>query len=146
MIPVMQTEFGIFEGNCWSACIASILELPIEAVPNFCSMSKHGDNFWLKRTFQWLSERKIGMLHIQNAKLALDAQPHLFTRCFVIITGRSPRAKEGEEDFLHAIVARCDTIENSAGYYTEFVPVHDPHIDKSFIVGDINDITLLIKN
>lgn len=32
MIPIFQTRFGEPLGNCWAACIASILELPIEAV------------------------------------------------------------------------------------------------------------------
>lgn len=32
MIPVFQTRFGRPLGNCWAACIASILELPLEAV------------------------------------------------------------------------------------------------------------------
>ena len=32
MRPVMQTRFGRPLGNCWAAAIASILELPLEAV------------------------------------------------------------------------------------------------------------------
>jgi len=34
MKPVMQTRYGD-AGNCLTACIASLLELPIEAVPDF---------------------------------------------------------------------------------------------------------------
>lgn len=34
MIPVDQTSFGPF-GNCLAACVASLLELPVEDVPNF---------------------------------------------------------------------------------------------------------------
>jgi hypothetical protein len=33
MKPVAQTVFGSPDGNCLAACIASILELPTEAVP-----------------------------------------------------------------------------------------------------------------
>lgn len=32
MKPVVQTRFGRPGGNCWAASIASILELPLEAV------------------------------------------------------------------------------------------------------------------
>lgn len=39
MKPVMQTQRGEF-GNCLTACVASILELPIEAVPNFIEYDK----------------------------------------------------------------------------------------------------------
>ena len=35
MIPVYQTTFGSPGGNCLSACVASLLELPIEEVPYF---------------------------------------------------------------------------------------------------------------
>lgn len=35
MKPVLQTTFGIGTGNCFSACIASLLEVPIEEVPFF---------------------------------------------------------------------------------------------------------------
>ena len=52
MIPVTQTrlmppcdEHGKPQsppGNCWSACIASILELPIEAVPDEATHWKPG--------------------------------------------------------------------------------------------------------
>jgi len=43
MKPVAQTLFGPTEGNCYTACIASILEWPIEDVPNFAQdLSKVG--------------------------------------------------------------------------------------------------------
>ena len=35
MKPVDQTLFGEGRGNCLPACIASVLELPLEAVPHF---------------------------------------------------------------------------------------------------------------
>jgi len=34
MRPVMQTDCSLTTGNCFAACIASILELPLDAVPN----------------------------------------------------------------------------------------------------------------
>lgn len=33
MIPVDQTTYGPNDGNCFSACIASILEVPLASVP-----------------------------------------------------------------------------------------------------------------
>jgi hypothetical protein len=33
--PVDQTSYGILDGNCFSACIASILEVPLGDVPYF---------------------------------------------------------------------------------------------------------------
>lgn len=49
MRPVDQTTFGFNDGNCLSACVASILELPIAHVPSFV-----GDD---RRFLRWLGER-----------------------------------------------------------------------------------------
>lgn len=35
MKPVNQTQFKPPDGDCLSACIASILELPLNKVPNY---------------------------------------------------------------------------------------------------------------
>ena len=35
MKPTHQTIFKVPEGNCVQACVASILELPLDEVPNF---------------------------------------------------------------------------------------------------------------
>jgi hypothetical protein len=35
VIPVMQTKIGEDHGNCFEACMASILEIPIYRVPDF---------------------------------------------------------------------------------------------------------------
>lgn len=35
MIPVDQTIVSVEDGDCTRACLASILDLPIDAVPNF---------------------------------------------------------------------------------------------------------------
>jgi hypothetical protein len=47
--PVDQTTFGAPGGNCFSACVASLLELPIEEVPYFMTDEFPG-NFtkWLE--------------------------------------------------------------------------------------------------
>lgn len=48
MRKVAQTAFGRPDGNCFEACLASILELSLEEVPHFI-----GDD-WLYRYNQWL--------------------------------------------------------------------------------------------
>lgn len=49
MKPTTQTTFGVPEGNCTSACFASLLDVPIELVPHFGS-----DAAWCERLRQWL--------------------------------------------------------------------------------------------
>ena len=43
MKPVDQTIVAIEDGDCTRACLASILELPIDAVPNFMRFPKWFD-------------------------------------------------------------------------------------------------------
>ncbi len=51
MIPVDQTTYGPTWGNCISACVASILEMPIEDIPFFVDVR------WRSRFLAWLAER-----------------------------------------------------------------------------------------
>lgn len=62
MKPVYQTEFGAGRGNCLSACLASLLEWELEAIPNF---SDYGGRFW-PEFWQWMKERNLGMIGISN--------------------------------------------------------------------------------
>lgn len=142
MKPVRQTDFGKGTGDCWAACIASILELPLSEVPNFC----HDDlrSGWLKRTINWLYARGIGIIYIEDAGKALSERPHLVVGCFCILTGRSPRAKDGEDDFLHSVVGFCKMKEVKDGYQTVVEFTHDPHPSNDFIVGDPRDIAILV--
>lgn len=50
MRPVDQTTYGIHDGNCFSACLASILEVAIEDVPRF--LGPYWDDF-----LPWLADR-----------------------------------------------------------------------------------------
>lgn len=55
MIPVTQTTFGERKGNCFAACVASVLELPLEEVPNFCCENWDGE--WYQAFKGWLRAR-----------------------------------------------------------------------------------------
>lgn len=61
MIRVTQTVFGA-DGNCLPACVASILELDIAEVPNFCAGQFDGS--WLRRMADWLAERGFSAVHV----------------------------------------------------------------------------------
>lgn len=58
MKPVCQTIFGTGRGNCFAACVASILELPIEEVPNFCADTPEGEN-WYPPFQAWAAARGV---------------------------------------------------------------------------------------
>jgi hypothetical protein len=115
MKPVDQTTFGVPGGNCFSACVASLLELPIEEVPHFGS----DDTWWA--TFQaWLKPRG---LYAVLFKVDSDEQR---PPGFHVVSGRSPR-----HDALHAVVGKGAEI------------AHDPHPSRDGLVS-IEDVVLLV--
>ena len=114
MIPVMQTRFsneeGTEHGNCFTACVASLLEVPIESVPDFSSMGhrwfptfyrfldSHGYEFFGSGTI-----KSHGIKSLEEFK-GVDG--------YVIVGGKSPRTyvKRG-----HAVIYKNGKL------------VHDPH-------------------
>lgn len=60
MIPVDQTTFGVPDGNCFSACVASIMEVPIDEVPLFMKDANgvpYVGGAWWPPFLRWLRER-----------------------------------------------------------------------------------------
>lgn len=100
MIHVYQDVFGHPDGNCGSAVIASILELPLRDVPPF----KGDDGLWFVKLKQWLNER------------GLEPEPHarsvLPVDSYVYVSGMGGRG------LRHS----CVWWGGPAG-----IIVHDPH-------------------
>ena len=64
MIPVNQTTFNT-KGNCFEACIASMLEIDLNQVPFFSK-----DN-WYKECNEWLHRRGLGLIIVDVCKKGL---------------------------------------------------------------------------
>jgi hypothetical protein len=115
MKPVDQTLFGPRKngavGNCVSACIASLLELPIADVPYFMGTDADPDDFWKKRVNLWLGPRGLSLVHVKVSRTFSQWPPGLF-----ILMGRSPRG-------LHAVVAKGGEMRASSLR----IIAHDPH-------------------
>ena len=107
MKPVDQTKFGQHHGNCFAACVASILEIPIEVIPEL-----PGDNTWTFVFREWL--KPLGFT-CYTLTLGDDDVAQGYT----IMAGMSPRGK-----WLHAVVA------------LDGVMVHDPHPDRTGVRFD----------
>jgi hypothetical protein len=95
---VHQTRFGS-EGNCFSACVASIMDLPIDDVPNF---ENSGSGSWFVCASEWLAARGHHLVQLFPGQE--------FTG-YHIGCGLSPRG------YRHSVVYRAGE------------PVHDPHPD-----------------
>jgi hypothetical protein len=60
MKPVYQDLFGQGKGNCFPACIASILEIPIEQVPHL--VDNPDDAHWIFEMNRWANSIGLGFL------------------------------------------------------------------------------------
>jgi len=123
MKPVMQTIIDRNQGNCWSACIASLLELPIEEVPPFVKLDRNG---FLELAQEWLGKRGLFILRIRMPRAYLtgdDMRWHGIPEALCIATGKSPRG-----DYGHSVVGRIVDAYN-------FELLHDPHPDGTGIEG-----------
>ena len=122
MIPVFQTTFGFPHGNCFAACLASILELPIADVPNFCD----GDNpRWKADCLEWL--RPFG-LYLLSVALPDDFPADQMPAGYHVMSGKSPRGK-----FNHSVVGFAGKM------------VHDPHPSGDGIDGPITEYDFFVS-
>lgn len=115
MKPVMQTIFGS-GGNCLSACIASLMHLPLGEVPNFhegVDLSKPQDDpkgvriFWAN-VEDFLNSKGYSIMHFepkgQTVAEWLDGM-----KGHVLVGGKSPRG------YSHMVI------------YLDGELAHDPH-------------------
>lgn len=128
MTPVQQDKFGEGEGNCFAACVATLLDLPLAEVPNFC-IAAPPRNWWAE--FQdWLRDRGCYAVEVRTKGLIV-ALPYFPVH--VVLSGRSPRG-----DFDHSVVgvaAECGG----------FKMCHDPHPSGAGIEGEPTHVLFLGK-
>jgi hypothetical protein len=124
MRPVDQTLFGFEEGNCFAACLASILELPLEAVPNFCA---NKEKHWEKEAQDWL----IGHFGLSMFTVRHNEVSEAFRDCYCIVAGPSPRGIDRDKE-MHSCVWKNGEI------------VHDPHPDKTGL-PEITEMSFIIS-
>jgi len=105
MRPVDQTRFGAPDGNCMEACVASILELELDEVPDLAILG----NGWYDTLVDFLARFDLEPLELDAQK----ARKIWVPTGFHIISGKSLRG-----NFLHAVVGLGGKM------------VHDPHPDR----------------
>lgn len=113
MRPVKQDRLyspeGIGNGNCFAACLASLLDIPLWMVPPFDQM--FGRNDWRVRVDEWL-ERIFKMELVDASGHQVDQLPE-----FYIASGQSPRGVK------HSVIYSAGTL------------VHDPHFSDAGIAA-----------
>jgi hypothetical protein len=111
VIRVDQTRFGCPSGNCFQACMASLLELPLEEVPDFMAADP-----WWPAMEAWLAPR--GLYPVGLLCEGQDSRDGWVPRGLHILGGRSPRG-----DFDHVVIAHGREI------------VWDPHPSRAGLVS-----------
>lgn len=130
MIGQKQTIFGEGHGNCFAACLASILERPLDEIPNFCDVDLNpGDNGeWYLAVDAWLEER-FGLSVLTFSAAESKKQEAWYPRGYSILSGRSPRG-----EFDHSVVALDGDI------------VFDPHPNESGLMSRKDWIVFTVRN
>lgn len=133
MKPVDQTKFGYPEGNCLMACVASILEVGLDDLPDLferCCIQRDDGVFWEGGEY-WLDVLQEGVEALgwtATWSPPLDVYPTEYA----IAGGPAGRAfDEAGKDVGHCVV------------YFDGVMVHDPHRDKTGLTGLIDDWIIL---
>jgi len=120
VIAVDQDVFGNGQdgtrpGNCWQACVASLLEFPLSKVPHFAELYPTS---WWPETQDFVATETGLRIECFMPDARTDEGG------FMIASGQSPRG-----DFLHAVVIN--------GFTGEIV--HDPHPSRAGVVGEFID-------
>lgn len=145
MTPVDQTQFGDGKGNCFPACVASILGRSIDDVPNFIET---GDMDVALR--EWLHPQGLRAITLRFFHDPMKCDEELMdlvamTRAYIItwpddhliLSGYSPRPPVNGRALHHAVVGRV------AGW--GFETVHDPHPSRDGLRGEPFGVTWIVR-
>ena len=123
MTPTFQTVFGVPLGNCFPACLASLLERPLSDFP-----FPPYEEDWLRQV-----DRALAPLGWAYVEWPAD-KPFAWTGRFLcLVHGQSPRG------FKHSVIAEHSVDDGLHSYRW----VHDPHPDGGW-VRDIEGIGVLV--
>lgn len=129
-------------GNCFATCIACLLDVPVESVPNFRVIQEETNACMVDLADKWLREhhrRRFINIELYDGAEGPNKGHPLTTQCIlnrlchaepgelVILSGESPRPRADGGRRYHCVIGRPMVW----GYEV----VHDPHPDRTGIVG-----------
>ena len=131
MTPIKQTLFsdektGVV-GNCLQACVASIIDLPLESVPHFTWYMSE----WANRLYMFLDQQGYKFNGCHNIRHDDGFWKRGFKGIdgYAIVGGSSPRGTWNG----HAVI------------YKDGHPCFDPHPDNKFLT-EVKDVYIIEKN
>lgn len=121
MIPVFQKVHSVTDGDCFEACLASVLELRLAKVPGFV---RDNDPEWWDKVVRWLARQGYAGVWLKNDPPVKPLGYHI---------AGCDRQQTAIGEIGHAVVAK------------DGVPVHCPtHGDKPRIPDRIHEWFLLV--
>lgn len=121
-------------GDCLRACVASLLVLPLDAVPHFIANAEHAehaDAWWDELrdfVFDWSGGRWRAECFTPEARFTGDPTADVWPRHF-IATGASPRGP-----WQHCVLVDGWTLALA----------HDPHPSRAGLAGEPVDLISLL--
>jgi len=124
MTPVVQTSYGKSKGNCLAACVASILDVPISALPDFEGVNRSADGAWFERVVEFCQANGFSLVYWHHS----ENMPIICLGTYVIVL----LELEGCEE-LHAVIGetvpekktRQEDGDTIGAWGTELI--HDPN-------------------
>jgi len=116
--------------GCFQAAVASVLELPLSDVPDFCAPGWNGRNWW-GGFLDWCKDRGLFAIEFRLR----ESEPcfaELPDGAICILSGPSPRGLN------HSVVA----ITRS----NRFEIVHDPHPSRCGLAGFPKDVLFFVRD
>jgi hypothetical protein len=133
MKPVYQSIVDPINGDCWAACIASILELPLSDVPNF--RAGENVNFW-EETQTWLNSKGVFCIEVNFTDSKYCSFPN---GAYVLLTGPSTMF----DDTRHCVIGQ---VAVKSPELMEIIFIHDPNRNsKSQYIRNIESIAIIGK-
>lgn len=130
MIHLKHGQPDAICGDCFRACIASMLEMPSRAVPHFMSIAEKNGTNWVDLLQKFLASRALFYIQVD------DVPPWLLTNnvppLVVTAGGKSPRG-----DWEHAVVGELSR--------DGFKMTHDPHPSRDGILGEPMDYGMFLS-
>lgn len=127
---IEQTILGSKDGNCYTACMAMILDVSIDDLPNFCLLGED----WHQKTQDYLKfNYGVSLIQISESKIN-DILNFMTGDVYCIASGFSSR------DCRHAVIAK--TRKTRDVIYID--KVYDPHPSQQFLTS-IECYEFLIK-
>jgi hypothetical protein len=117
------------QGDCFRTCVAMILDMARDDVPNFCAL---GDDVWWAAFQHWLEDRHLTAVEV----FVREDKPSLAwvtcgTPC--ILTGKSPRG-----DWLHSVVGIA---HGPDGFEMCYDPYPDDRTPGEMLAGRLEVVT-----